>query len=60
MQHLQSVQQVLGDELMVVEGVVEDSQLMLFDTFSILEDLRNATAVRPTGHTHTLVTVTSW
>lgn len=44
---------------MVVEGGVEDSQLMLFDTFSILEDLRNATAVRPTGHTHTLVTVTS-
>lgn len=44
---LQSVQQKLGEQRLLVVGLVEDSQLLLADTFSILEELSNATTVRP-------------
>lgn len=43
---LQSVQRNLSEEHLLVAGSVEDGQLLLADTFSIQEDLNNATAVR--------------
>lgn len=53
---LQSLQHNLSDELSVAVGLMEDSQLLLGDSFSVMEALTNSTTVRQTQHTHTSVT----